>query len=155
MGPVAGGLLSGDGCAAPGDLGAAGRVVRWRRGQLRVCTGSARGCWLAHAGSLLGSWQELDCQCDVESDRLNAGLVERARTGHLLPVSLEGKRHGIAGSTVAGSFRCCPPNRPCQAVEALWMTFPAACGVSAVDEQHHPPESQRHGPALPLTAECV
>ena len=78
-------------------------------------------------------------------------LVERARTGHLLPVSPEGKRHGIAGSTVAGSFRCRPPNRPCQAVEALWMTFPAACGVSAVDEQHHPPESQRHGPALPLS----
>ena len=53
LGPVAGRLLSGDGCAALGDLGAASRVVRRRPGHLRVRTGSAGGCRLAHTGSLL------------------------------------------------------------------------------------------------------
>src|SRR4051794_2411754 len=35
-------------------------------------------------------------------------------------------------------------------VESLWVTFPAACGVSPVDEPLRPQEPQRHGPALPL-----
>src|SRR5690349_100936 len=106
MGPVAGGLRSG-GCAAAGDLGAAGRVVRWSRGQLRVCASSARWGWLAHAGSLLGSWQKLDCQCAFEGGWLNSELVERARAGHLLPVSLEGKRYAIVGSTAVGAIESC------------------------------------------------
>src|SRR3954464_10519357 len=31
---------------------------------------------------------------------------------------------------------------------SLWVTFPAACGVSPVDEPLRPQEPQRHGPAL-------
>src|SRR4051812_48954312 len=33
--------------------------------------------------------------------------------------------------------------------ESLWVAFPAACGVTAVDEQICPQKSQRHGAALP------